>query len=151
MLTFSLQQSTVNIEDKLRHATLPLSPVQLATQNARRQRSISRKHSAPGEDRTHDLQMARVISVIMRLTRYLLRYRGSRSFVVKLSSLYSLLLKKPKKEQKKRRKPALPHSLTPSLPLSLSFSALCKRFIFCRSPVFVLAANLQISAVFQPE
>ena len=30
--------------------------------------------SAPGEDRTHDLQMARV--VIMRLTRYLLRYRG---------------------------------------------------------------------------
>ena len=31
-----------------------------------------RKHSAPGEDRTHDLQMAR--AVIMRLTRYLLRY-----------------------------------------------------------------------------
>ena len=33
------------------------------------------KKSAPGEDRTHDLQIALRI-VIMRLTRYLLRYRG---------------------------------------------------------------------------
>ena len=33
------------------------------------------KVSAPGEDRTHDLQMA-LSCVIMRLTRYLLRYRG---------------------------------------------------------------------------
>ena len=35
------------------------------------------KTSAPGEDRTHDLQMAR-LNVIMRLTRYLLRYRGTK-------------------------------------------------------------------------
>ena len=34
------------------------------------------KRSAPGEDRTHGLQIARVC-VIMRLTRYLLRYRGT--------------------------------------------------------------------------
>ena len=36
------------------------------------------KLSAPGEDRTHDLQMARAY-VIMRLTRYLLRYRGTKN------------------------------------------------------------------------
>ena len=42
------------------------------------------KPSAPGEDRTHDLQMARV--VIMRLTRYLLRYRGKTKLDVLCSS-----------------------------------------------------------------
>ena len=36
------------------------------------------KLSAPGEDRTHDLQMA-LSFVIMRLTRYLLRYRGTKN------------------------------------------------------------------------
>ena len=36
------------------------------------------KVSAPGEDRTHDLQMA-LSCVIMRLTRYLLRYRGTKN------------------------------------------------------------------------
>ena len=34
------------------------------------------KNCAPSEDRTHDLQIA-LIQRIMRLTRYLLRYRGS--------------------------------------------------------------------------
>ena len=38
------------------------------------------KLSAPGEDRTHDLQMA-LSFVIMRLTRYLLRYRGTKRHV----------------------------------------------------------------------
>ena len=32
------------------------------------------KKSAPSEDRTHDLQIA--LRLIMRLTRYVLRYRG---------------------------------------------------------------------------
>ena len=34
------------------------------------------KSRAPSEDRTHDLQIA-LITVIMRLTRYLLRYPGT--------------------------------------------------------------------------
>ena len=34
------------------------------------------KITAPSEDRTHDLQIARALFWIMRLTRYLLRYRG---------------------------------------------------------------------------
>ena len=42
--------------------------------------SQSAKPFAPGEDRTHDLQMAR-ICVIMRLTRYLLRYRGTENII----------------------------------------------------------------------
>ena len=33
------------------------------------------KYRAPGEDRTHDLQIA-LLDMIMRLTRCLLRYRG---------------------------------------------------------------------------
>ena len=36
---------------------------------------IQNKNHAPGEDRTHDLQIA-LVFVIMKLTRYLLRYRG---------------------------------------------------------------------------
>ena len=40
--------------------------------------SLCVKLSAPGEDRTHDLQMA-LVFVIMRLTRYLLRYRGTKN------------------------------------------------------------------------
>ena len=39
---------------------------------------LAAKLSAPGEDRTHDLQMA-LSFVIMRLTRYLLRYRGTKN------------------------------------------------------------------------
>ena len=39
---------------------------------------MAAKLSAPGEDRTHDLQMA-LSFVIMRLTRYLLRYRGTKN------------------------------------------------------------------------
>ena len=36
-----------------------------------------KKLRAPSEDRTHDLQIARVsMYLTMRLTRYLLRYRG---------------------------------------------------------------------------
>ena len=35
-----------------------------------------KKNSAPSEDRTHDLQIA-LSFVIMRLTRYLLRYQGT--------------------------------------------------------------------------
>ena len=42
------------------------------------------KKSAPGEDRTHGLQIARVC-VIMRLTRYLLRYRGTWDHTLKFS------------------------------------------------------------------
>ena len=38
--------------------------------------------TAPGEDRTHDLK-------IMRLTRYLLRYRGVTPFTEKLVCVYS--------------------------------------------------------------
>ena len=47
------------------------------------------KRSAPGEDRTHGLQIARVC-VIMRLTRYLLRYRGTWS--ARAKSIYQDLL-----------------------------------------------------------
>ena len=38
-------------------------------------KNIYLKNRAPGEDRTHDLQIA-LVFVIMRLTRCLLRYRG---------------------------------------------------------------------------
>ncbi len=40
-----------------------------------------KKMCAPGEDRTHDLQISRIVfSWIMRLTRCLLRYRGHGCF-----------------------------------------------------------------------
>ena len=47
-----------------------------------------KKNSAPSEDRTHDLQIT-LSFVIMRLTRYLLRYQGTCSSQVDIT-IYTL-------------------------------------------------------------
>ena len=48
-----------------------------------------KKRSAPGEDRTHDLQIAQHIELwIMRLTRCLLRYRGLWIFSLQTSGTF---------------------------------------------------------------
>ena len=49
------------------------------------------KRNAPGEDRTHDLQIA-LLWLIMRLTRYLLRYRGHDRRAVAYYNLQRLTL-----------------------------------------------------------